>query len=144
MAKRKKSKRRKKAAMSLVNIVESVGYASIMTEGLFNTDPYNFITGQDDLTLGPSASFQGVFNTALTTGYGASTGADKITLREMFNNPTVGFAVSQANLFNNWQSMMVKSIGWGIGMKVGKKLMRRPIANINRNIFKPLAMGVKL
>jgi len=144
MAKRKKSKRRKKPTTSLISIVESVGYASIMTEGLFNTDPYNFITGQDNITLGPSASYSGVFNTALTTGYGASTGADKITLREMFNNPTVGFAVSQANLFNNWQSMMVKSIGWGIGMKVGKKLMRRPIANINRNIFKPLAMGVKL
>ncbi len=144
MARRKKSKRRKKSDMSLVNIVESVGYASIMTEGLFNTDPYNFITGQDDLTLGPSATYSGVFQTALTTGYTSSTGADKITLREVFSNPTVGFAVTQANLFNNWQSMMVKSIGWGIGMKVGKKLMRRPIANINRNIFKPLAMGVKL
>ena len=144
MARRKKSKRRKKSDMSLVNIVESVGYASIMTEGLFNTDPYNFITGKDDLTLGPSATYSGVFQTALSTGYTSSTGADKITLREMFNNPTVGFAVSQANLFNNWQSMMVKSIGWGIGMKVGKKLMRRPIGNINRNIFKPLGMGVKL
>ena len=144
MAKRKKSKRRKKAAISLVNIVESVGYASIMTEGLFGTDPYNFITGHDDLTLGPSATYSGVFQTALTTGYTSSTGADKITLREMFNNPTVGFAVTQANLFNNWQSMMVKSIGWGIGMKVGKKLMRRPIANINRNIFKPLSLGVRL
>ncbi len=29
-------------------------------------------------------------------------------------------------------------------VKLGKKLMRRPIANVNRNIFKPLGIGVKL
>jgi|10_taG_2_1085330.scaffolds.fasta_scaffold128945_2 hypothetical protein len=144
MAKRKKSKRRKKPTTSLISIVESVGYASIMTEGLFNTDPYNFITGEDNITLGPSVTYTGAFNAALTGGYSASSGADKITLREMFNNPTVGFAVSQANLFNNWQSMMMKSIGWGIGMKFGRKLMKRPIASINRSIFKPLSLGVRL
>jgi len=40
--------------------------------------------------------------------------------------------------------MAVQSIGVGIGFKLGKRLLRRPISNVNRNIFKPLGAGFKL
>jgi len=56
----------------------------------------------------------------------------------------MAFSAMQSNAMANWQAMVIGSLGVSIGFKLGKKLMRRPIANVNRNIFKPLGIGVKL
>jgi hypothetical protein len=45
---------------------------------------------------------------------------------------------------NNWQGMIVQSAGINIGFRLGKKLLRRPISSVNRNIFKQLGLGVRL
>jgi len=140
---RKKSRRRRSSGIKLLNVAESIAYANIATTQIFGTDAYDFVTGKDNLKLGPTATYSGVYDQALT-GYAASTGADKITLREVITSPTVSMAVAQANLTNNWQSLVLQSVGVSIGFKVGKKLLRAPIANVNRNIFKPLGVGIKL
>ena len=140
---RKKSRRRRSTELKLLNVAESILYANIATTQIFGTDAYDFVTGKDNLKLGPTATYSGVYDQALT-GYAASTGADKITLREVITSPTVSMAVAQANLTNNWQSLVLQSVGVSIGFKVGKKLLRAPIANVNRNIFKPLGVGIKL
>ena len=81
--------------------------------------------------------------------YGGSTamtitGAEQLSLTELVTNPGIAFAGMQSNFMNNYQSMAVSAIGIGIGFKMAKKLLRRPISNVNRNIFKPLGIGVKL
>jgi hypothetical protein len=40
--------------------------------------------------------------------------------------------------------MAVSSIGIGISFKFARKLLRAPIANVNRNLMKPLGIGVRL
>lgn len=140
---RKKSTRRRSQGVKLLNVAESLAYANIATTQVFGTDAWDFVTGEDNLKLGPSATYSGVMSAALT-GYDPSTGADKISLRELISRPTVGMAVAHANVVNNWQSLVLQTVGVSIGFKLGKRLMRAPIANINRNIFKPLGVGIKL
>ena len=54
------------------------------------------------------------------------------------------FGIVQNNFMNNYQAMAVQSIGIGLSFRLGKRLLRRPISNVNRNIFKPLGAGFKL
>jgi hypothetical protein len=130
--------------MSIISIAESYAYASVLSTGIFGSSPVGFITGEDDIKLLPSATYQGVYDNALQGGYDDSSGVTSLSLSEMINNPTVGFAVAQANLTNNWQNMFVKSLGIGIGVKLTRKLLRKPISNVNRNLMKPLGIGVRI
>jgi len=65
-------------------------------------------------------------------------------LADIVSTPDQAFGALQANMESNWQAMAIQSLGVGLTFKFGKKLLRRPISNVNRNIFKPLGMGVKL
>ena len=66
------------------------------------------------------------------------------SLGDIVSSPDQAFGIVQNNFMNNYQQMAVQSIGVGIGFKLGKRLLRRPISNVNRNIFKPLGAGFKL
>ena len=50
----------------------------------------------------------------------------------------------QSNFMASYQTMAVQAIGIGITFKFAKKLLRKPIANVNRNMMKPLGIGVRL
>jgi hypothetical protein len=71
-------------------------------------------------------------------------GGGAISLGDIVSAPDQAFGIVQSNFMNNYQQMAVQSIGVGIGFKLGKRLLRRPISNVNRNIFKPLGAGFKL
>jgi len=79
--------------------------------------------------------------TSSLTGY---TGTDQITLTEMVTSPDVAFSTMSSNFMSNWQNMVVKSFAVSVGFRVGKRLLRRPLNNVSRNIFKPLGLGVRL
>ena len=137
MARRRKAKRRRgPKKFSIINAVEAYAYANLLTEGLAGTNPVNFITGGSDISYG----------TTTVSGSTAMTimGAEQLTLTEMITNPEIALAGMQSNFMNNYQSMAVQAIGIGVGFKLAKKLLRRPISNVNRNIMKPLGIGVKL
>jgi len=133
MARRKKSKRRRgPKQFSVINAIEAYAYANLLTEGLAGVSPVGFITGTSDISLDYS-------NGALVVS-----GADQLTLSEMITHPGTAFAGMQSNFMANYQTMAVQAIGIGVGFKVAKKLLRRPISNVNRNIMKPLGIGIKL
>ena len=133
MARRKKSKRRRGPKMfSVISAIESYAYANLLTEGLANNSPVGFITSRSDISYGSS-------NGAMTV-----TGADQLSLSEIITHPTTAFTGMQANFMANYQTMAVQAIGIGVGFKVARKLLRRPISNVNRNIMKPLGIGIKL
>ena len=133
---RKKRSRRGPRQFSVINAIESYAYANLLTEGLAGNSPVGFITGGSDISVG-TMTYSG--STAMTI-----TGAEQLTLTELITNPGIAFAGMQTNFMNNYQSMALQAIGIGIGFKMAKKLLRRPISNVNRNIFKPLGIGVKL
>ena len=136
---RKKAKRRRAKTISLINLAESYAYASILTEGVAGTTPYNMVVGGSDIAMGKVIDVG--LGTASLTGY---TGTDQITLTEMVTSPDVAFSTMSSNFMSNWQNMVVKSFGVSIGFRLGKRLLRRPLGNVNRNIFGPLGIGVKL
>lgn len=134
MARRRaKSKRRRSPKQfSLLNAAEAYAYASILSAGVFGNSPWGFVTDQSDIAQSTDTSLM------------AYTGAQSLSLSELVTHPDVAFGQMQSNVMANYQAMAVASITTGVGFKLFKKLMRRPISNVNRNIMKPLGVGIKL
>ena len=113
--------------------MESYAYANLLTTGIMGNTPIGFITDASDAkTIAVSGS------TAMTMTVGES-----ISLSEIISHPDVAFATMQSNFMQNYQSLAVSGIGISVGFRLAKRLLRRPLANVNRQI-KPLGLGVKL
>jgi len=140
MARRRKSSpRRRSRSVSLLNVAESYAYANILTSGLMGTTPVGFITGASDLGYKtPNVGAGSLMSSPVMVG------GDSISLGDIVSAPDAAFGVVQNNFMNNYQSMAISSIGVGLSFRLGKRLLRRPISNVNRNIFKPLGAGFKL
>ena len=129
MARRKKSKRRRSPkTISLINLAESYAYASVLVGGVANNSPVGFI------------GFDGATGTALAT----TNGGGSVSLQSLVSDPGSSFDTMQTNFMASYQAMAVQAIGIGITFKFAKKLLRKPIANVNRNMMKPLGIGVRL
>ena len=139
MARRRKSSpRRRSRTTSLLNVAESYAYANVLSQGLMGTSPVGFVTGATDLGIKTGYSSAGVGMVTMEVGGG------QISLGDIVSAPDQAFGIVQNNFMNNYQTMAVQSLGIGIGFRLGKRLLRRPISNVNRNIFKPLGAGFKL
>ena len=130
MARRKKAKRRRSPkTISLLNIAESYAYASVLTGGVLANSPVG-VLGFDGTGSGMAMA---------TTNGGAA-----LTLGGIVSDPGSSFDAMQANFMQNYQAMAVSAIGIGLTFKFAKRLLRKPIANVNRNLMKPLGIGVKI
>jgi len=137
MPRKKKSKRRRDNSIRLLNVLEAYTYASILSEGITGSSPWGFVTGDFDLVeMTVTKPFTGE-----ETSWG---GADAISLRDVAREPGQALAVMSSNFNTNLTTMALQGIFTGVSFKIGRRLLRRPIANINRNIAKPLGLGVKL
>jgi len=132
MARRKKSRRRRSPkTISLLNIAESYAYASVLTGGVLANSPVG-VLGFDGSGAAGGA------------GYGMTTTNGAMTLSSIVSDPGSSFDSMSANFMANYQAMAVSAIGIGITFKFAKKLLRKPISNVNRNLMKPLGIGVRL
>ena len=132
MARRKKAKRRRSPkTISLLNIAESYAYASVLTGGVMANSPVG-VLGFDGSGAAGGA------------GYGMTTTNGAMTLSLIVSDPGSSFDSMSANFMANYQAMAVSAIGIGITFKFAKKLLRKPISNVNRNLMKPLGIGVRL
>lgn len=148
MARRRtKSKRRRTRSFSILGAIESYAYASILTEGLFDASPMEFLTAGDNVTAEAKALTPGQTQTYFLNNpqLGASYGANPLSLTEIINNP--GFAANavigrgRANALD----MAFKAATVSVSMRLFKRLLRRPLSNIQRNLIKPaLGAGVRL
>jgi len=132
MARRKKAKRRRSPkTISLLNIAESYAYASVLTGGVMGNSPVGIL---------------GFDGSAGGAGYGMTTtnGSGGMTLQSIISDPGSSFDSMSSNFMNSYQAMAVSSIGIALTFKFAKKLLRRPISNVNRNLMKPLGIGVRL
>jgi len=132
MARRRKAKRRRSPkTISLLNIAESYAYASVLTGGVMANSPVGVL------------GFDGS-GAASGAGYGMTTTNGAMTLSSIVSDPGSSFDAMSANFMANYQAMAVSAIGIGITFKFAKKLLRKPIANVNRNLLKPIGIGVRL
>jgi len=132
MARRKKAKRRRSPkTISLLNIAESYAYAAVLTGGVMGNSPIGAL------------GFDGSGATG-GAGYGMVTTNGSMTLQSIISDPGSSFDSMSSMFMANYQAMAVSAIGIGITFKFAKKLLRKPIANVNRNLIKPLGIGVRL
>jgi hypothetical protein len=137
MAKRKTKRRRSPKTISVLNVLESLTYASIITEGVAGTSVFGLF-GDTDLQQ------TSVYDQGLGTSSMTWSGGSALSLGDIMSQPTQAVSIMQTNFANNWKNMAVASFVTGITFKWGRRLMRRPISNINRNIMKPLGVGIRV
>lgn len=134
---KKKTTRRRSKMFSVINALEAYTYANILSEGIMGNSPYGFLTGASDIKT-VQMNVYGSGSESMTIG------AESLSLSEIVQHPDVAFSSMQANFMNNYQAMAIQSLVTSVGFRFGKRLLRRPISNVNRNIMKPLGIGVKL
>ena len=72
-------------------------------------------------------------------------GANEISLGDLLSQPSLAVGTMAENLSSNIVPMAIGAATTAVTFNVGKRLLRRPINNINRNLMKPLlGAGIKL
>ena len=135
MARKRTTRVRRRKSFKLLNALESLTYAEILSRGVAGTGIAGFISGQGDLTSTFIES-SGMYETS---------GADAISLSDIVQSPGLATSTMAMNLQKNIIPMAVGAATTAIAFNVGKRLLRRPINNINANLMRPLlGAGIKL
>ena len=140
MAKKRKRSRRR-SSFSVINALEAYVYATILTEGTAGTSPVGMLTGKADIAEG---MVKNPF-TGMEMATGEFTGTGVISLADIATAPGVALGTMAMNFQKNLLPMSLAAFPTSITFRIGKRVLRRPLANINRNIMKPaLGAGIKL
>jgi len=144
---RRKQKRARRAKFTGINLLtagESYLQLNIWSEKLFNTNPFEFVTGITDGTYNPGGDGGDTISIPEIIGFGSrsfnqsggnfGSYADNLTgaiARNVTGDPTKTSAVDVA------QGLImpaVQSALLGAGFAFGKKLTRKPRAAVNRQL----------
>lgn len=143
MARKTKTRRRRTSTFRILNAIEALAYGQIISVGLTGGGLYEFVTGKQDLAQKNVSVYDmglGVGSTSMEV-----TGQDIISLKDMVAEPTLAIAQLTNNFQNNIIPMATAGLVTGVTFNIGRRVLRRPINNFNRNIMKPLlGSGVKL
>jgi len=141
MPRRRKKMRRRRKTFSILNGLEALAYASILSEGVTGGSLAAFIGGAGD--LGTSMTSIGIGSRPEQTL--TITGAGQISLADIVKEP--GMAIDQMgmNFQNNLLPMAFAAFTTSVGFSVGRKLLRKPLSSVTRNIIHPvLGKGVRM
>ncbi len=150
MARKKSAPRRRRKSFSIINALESLTYAEILSRGITGTGVFGFFTGNTDLRQAwqktPTSSAMGSLSGQMSyTSELVTLGANEISLGDLLSNPSLAVGEMADNLSSNIVPMAIGAATTAVTFNVGKRLLRRPINNINRNLMKPLlGAGIKL
>ena len=126
---RKKATPRRRKTFSIVNAIFSVAYANVISSGLFGVNILGFFLG---LSGGEYGKYPG-----FVSGSG-------IGIKELLTDGS-SFGQIIDNAQKNLPNMLIQSVMLGVTERVFKSVMRKPLANVNRNLVKPLlGAGVRL
>jgi|TARA_R110000823_G_scaffold82558_1_gene186966 hypothetical protein len=120
---------RRSRGISVLNTLESYAYASILSRGLMGNSPLGVISSGSDIRA-PASGYSG----SLTYVNADNT----VSLSEIISSPDLALQAISQNAMANWQYMAGASFATGFGFRLGKKLLRRPLSNVQRNIVVPL------
>jgi len=137
---KKKPRRRRDNSIRLLNVLEAYTYANILTQGIMSTSPWGFITGDQDLTHNTVSDSWRPGDSELTW-----TNPDNaISLKDLAQHPGEALQTMTNSFGANIGDMAIQGVFVGATFKIGRRLLRKQINTVNRSIFKPLGMGVKL
>lgn len=154
----KKTRRRSPKRTNVLNVAQSVILGNAVTQGLFNTNMFEFVTGRIGGAYTPGAISQSSQITlpellgagmgvqgAKTTVFGGktyTTGGTNVGYGGIASPSTLSSAI-QDNLKNNGVSMLTTMVVTPIAFKVISGLARKPRSEFNklaRNIGLPISM----
>jgi len=139
MAKRKSKSRSRPAGIRVLNVLESLTYAEIISRGTTGGGLGSLIFGDTDIGYKSASLGIGMGET------GIAIGTDQISLGDLMSEPGQAVSVMAANFQKNLLPMAVAGFTTSLGFNVGRRLLRKPISNINRNIMKPLfGAGIRM
>ena len=127
--KAKKSYRRK--TFSILNALEAFTYASILSEGTTGGSLYAFITGATDLKSTRTVGGVGRGDLVIS-------GQGQISMGDLMTEPSMAIDTMAGNFQANLVPMALASFTTSIGFRVGRKILRRPLSSITRNILHPV------
>lgn len=143
MPRRKKKTTRRRKTFSILNALEAFTYASILSEGTTGGSVYAFVTGASDLGYSKTSLGMGTFGRdqqSLTL-----TGQGQISLGDIMTEPSLAIDTMASNFQANLMPMALASFTTSIGFRVGRKILRRPLSSITRNILHPVfGKGVRM
>ena len=134
---RKARRRRSPRSIKLLNVAEAYLQGSYLTQLAFRTNPINFFLGST--TAG--AGFANVFG----GGTPGLVSGSAIGITEIVKDPNM-----LGQVFQNMASpsaiveTAIKSAVTNASFRMAKRALRRPISSFNRQIAKPLGLGVTL
>lgn len=139
MAKGKKGNRRRKAAFSILNALEAAIYGEILMRGTTGSGLLSFFTGEGDIGIGPAETIGGI------TTYSQPVGVGEISLSDLMQNPSLALATISSNFRSNLLPMSLAAFSTSVSFRIGRRLLRRPLASVNKNIVKPaLGAGIRI
>ncbi len=106
--------------------LESLAYASILSQGLMGTSVVGLFTGKEDIRLPENNQVQ----------YVNKDGA--ITLSELVATPDLALMAVMDNAKANIIPMAMASIATGVSFRILKSVLRRPLSNVQRNLINPI------
>ena len=136
MVRRRKTKRRRaRKTFGLLSALEAYTYGALVSEAVMGTTPWGFLSGEPDIGLTPTG------NPALETYAGSGmqlVGVDQISLADIMKSPAQAFGAMSSNLQSSIIPLAIKSATVAFGFRFAKRVLRRPLSSIQRNIVKPM------
>jgi len=139
VAKKKAKRRRPKKQFSLWDAGVAIGNLTILTEGALGTDPLSFITGKQDLGMKATSGWGDM----VLAGTTSLVGAEEISMSDLLSEPGLAYTQIASNMKANAMGMAITAIGFNVGAKVVRRLLRTPINQSNKMI-RQLGLGVQI
>jgi len=120
-----------------MTVLESVLLANAVTEGAFNTDIREFLTGVTAKGFAPGRDGSRTLTLAELVGFGPG---------GIGGNYSAGLdlqSVLKSNIQDNGAKMLMQLIAIPIAFRVGAKLLKKPRAQANR-LLRQASLGVKV
>jgi hypothetical protein len=132
MARRRKAPKRRRKTFSILSALESLIYANILTENIAGANVAQFVLGNQ----APGGSGAG-------WNYGGLGGSGQ-SIAEVIKDPSLIMVMANRGS-ENFVNIVAQSFVTGLMFRFGKRLMRRQLSSINRNLVRPaLGAGVRI
>jgi len=142
---RKKKRSRRRKTWSILNGLEALTYAQILSMGTTGGGVWDFFTGATDLGYRELPSVYDGGLGVSSNGTTSLVGTSQISLGDMMSQPTIALDTMASNFQSNIIPMSVAAFTTHIGFRVGRRLLRRPLSMVTRDIIKPVfGPGVRM
>ena len=135
--KKKKQYRKKFTGINITNALEGYSYVHIWSNAIFESNPATFLFDTGGAGGSPRLNLREIIDSLMGgTGGVGTTDVSHAYARGDRN----AFDVMATNAQDNWLDASFKTVGTGIGWRVGKKLTSKPRSYANK-LIKQVGLG---